>query len=72
LIEWCEDLDYDKYINNWHQLATSSQASDESGLRVFNAGVGELTIGLEPSSQGTEHFVKSNLQYENKLKEHLY
>lgn len=18
LIEWCEDLDYDKYMNNWH------------------------------------------------------
>jgi hypothetical protein len=18
LIEWCEDLDYEKYINNWH------------------------------------------------------
>ena len=24
LIEWCEDLDYEKYINNWHQLATSA------------------------------------------------
>ena len=24
LIEWCEDLDYDKYIANWHQLATSA------------------------------------------------
>jgi len=24
LIEWCEDLDYDKYIENWFQLATSS------------------------------------------------
>ena len=26
LIEWCEDLDYEKYINNWHQLATSAYA----------------------------------------------
>jgi hypothetical protein len=24
LIEWCEDLDYEKYIGNWHQLATSA------------------------------------------------
>ena len=24
LIEWCEDLDYEKYTNNWHHLATSA------------------------------------------------
>jgi hypothetical protein len=24
LIEWCEDLDYEKYIGNWHHLATSA------------------------------------------------
>jgi len=24
LIEWCEDLDYEKYTTNWHQLATSA------------------------------------------------
>jgi hypothetical protein len=24
LIEWCEDLDYEKYVNNWGVLATSS------------------------------------------------
>ena len=24
LIEWCEDLDYDKYIESWHQQATSA------------------------------------------------
>lgn len=29
LIEWCEDLDYDKYINNWHQLATSAYSGGE-------------------------------------------
>lgn len=38
LIEWCEDLDYEKYIGNWHQLATSAYAGaaqekyDLSGL----------------------------------------
>ena len=26
LIEWCEDLDYEKYTNNWHEIATSSKA----------------------------------------------
>ena len=25
LIEWCEDLDYDKYVANWSELATSNQ-----------------------------------------------
>lgn len=24
LIEWCEDLDYDKYVVGWHSLATSA------------------------------------------------
>lgn len=24
LIEWCEDLDYDKYVDGWHSLATSA------------------------------------------------
>ena len=28
LIEWCEDLDYEKYINNWYSLATSSYQQD--------------------------------------------
>eukprot|EP00349_Pseudokeronopsis_sp_Brazil_P009639 CAMPEP_0202968912 /NCGR_PEP_ID=MMETSP1396-20130829/14422_1 /ASSEMBLY_ACC=CAM_ASM_000872 /TAXON_ID= /ORGANISM="Pseudokeronopsis sp., Strain Brazil" /LENGTH=176 /DNA_ID=CAMNT_0049695811 /DNA_START=807 /DNA_END=1337 /DNA_ORIENTATION=+ len=26
LIEWCEDLDFDKYVNNWQSLATSAKA----------------------------------------------
>ena len=25
LIEWCEDLDYEKYTDNWHQIATSNK-----------------------------------------------
>ena len=29
LIEWCEDLDYEKYIGNWHQLATSAYAGNQ-------------------------------------------
>lgn len=31
LIEWCEDLDYEKYINNWHQLATSAYTGANNG-----------------------------------------
>ena len=27
LIEWCEDLDYDKYVANWTELATSGKAT---------------------------------------------
>lgn len=26
LIEWCEDLDYEKYTANWQEIATSSKA----------------------------------------------
>jgi hypothetical protein len=25
LIEWCEDLDYEKYTQNWHEIATSNE-----------------------------------------------
>jgi len=25
LIEWCEDLDYEKYTENWHEIATSAK-----------------------------------------------
>lgn len=24
LIEWCEDLDYEKYVDNWGKIATSA------------------------------------------------
>jgi len=25
LIEWCEDLDYEQYTKNWHEIATSNR-----------------------------------------------
>ena len=25
MIEWCEDLDYDKYMDNWQAIATSAK-----------------------------------------------
>jgi len=30
LIEWCEDLDYEKYVNNWHCLATSAYSGSNN------------------------------------------
>jgi hypothetical protein len=57
LIEWCEDLDYDKYIENWFQLATSSQqevTADDSAIRVYKAGMGEITIGLNEKADQKE------------------
>jgi hypothetical protein len=52
LIEWCEDLDFDKYMENWNMIATSAKhdmvPNDES-LHVV--GLGELTIG-NPNQTG--------------------
>lgn len=44
LIEWCEDLDYDKYIENWTVIATSAkiEMSSTDGL-----------VGAETSFQKT-------------------
>ena len=56
LIEWCEDLDYDKYIENWHQQATSADPvnqDDDKKLHFYEMGLGELTVGLaQPDSPG--------------------
>ena len=41
LIEWCEDLDYEKYIGNWHELATSAQsgaAQEKYDLSALGSG----------------------------------
>lgn len=101
LIEWCEDLDFEKYQDNWFTLATSAEAEspgDDTHIQVYNAELGDLTIGLmtggensqmsDPTAQNSigmammdpvrankfkeDLFQKSNLEYENKLKEHLY
>ena len=56
LIEWCEDLDYDKYMENWHTLATSSKPevpSDDNAVHVYQAGLGDITIGLNQQSLNT-------------------
>ena len=51
LIEWCEDLDYEKYINNWHHLATSAYAGgnnpnggDNNNLMGASMGNGKFSV----------------------------
>jgi len=49
LIEWCEDLDFNKYTENWYGLATSAHANvpgDDNAVQVLDAGFGEMTLGL--------------------------
>lgn len=51
LIEWCEDLDFDKYCESWHTMATSGKPNrpdDDNGVHVYGLGLGDITIGLGP------------------------
>ena len=32
MIEWCEDLDYEKYTDNWHEIATSNKPDVPKGI----------------------------------------
>jgi hypothetical protein len=57
LIEWIDDLDYDKYIDNWQQIATSTK----------NEMAAQNMDDLDE-----EAFMQDNENYEAKLKEHLY
>mmetsp|Transcript_22236 Transcript_22236/g.21475 ORF Transcript_22236/g.21475 Transcript_22236/m.21475 type:complete len:101 (-) Transcript_22236:154-456(-) len=41
LIEWCEDLDFDKYVSNWHVMATSAHADAPQNL-VGTAFMGDF------------------------------
>ena len=36
LIEWCEDLDYEKYTDNWHTVATSNKPEVIKGIYQQN------------------------------------
>jgi len=85
LIEWCEDLDYEKYINNWNKLATSAYAGVTQNYEdyvkagqqsnVFSPIEGEMgatELGEEGGFSSEEAFLRQNMDYEAKLKEHLY
>lgn len=56
LIEWIDDLDYDKYQENWKEIATSGQTDMPNEMEELNE----------------EMFLQDNENYETKLKEHLY
>ena len=50
LIEWCEDLDYDKYMENWNVIATSAKNDfipADDHLHVV--GLGELAFNPKQS-----------------------
>ena len=50
LIEWCEDLDYEKYTENWHEIATSNLADipaetiKKEPFKVTGAELGGFTL----------------------------
>jgi hypothetical protein len=52
LIEWCEDLDYDKYMENWNVIATSAKNEfipDDEHLHVV--GLGEIAFNPKATGQ---------------------
>ncbi len=54
LIEWCEDLDYDKYMDEWQVLATSSKADPPpltSEVTMLHGGLGEIQVALSDMSK---------------------
>jgi len=58
LIEWCEDLDYEKYTENWHAIATSSEPTcphptiHDQSYKVTSAELGAFTFEMNPQVMG--------------------
>ncbi len=54
LIEWCEDLDYEKYTDNWHQMATSNKPEVPSvtihaqPYKITSTELGGFSIEMNP------------------------
>ena len=53
LIEWCEDLDYEKYTENWHDIATSTlpdlpQPKDSSEFKITGEELGGFSFQPNP------------------------
>ena len=50
LIEWCEDLDYEQYTKNWHEIATSNKPELpattilEQPYKITSAELGGFTL----------------------------
>ena len=55
LIEWCDDLDYEKYIDHWKKLATSAYSEVKldviSSLFLFYSEYGRVRRGAVPEEQ---------------------
>lgn len=47
MIEWCDDLDYDKYMDEWQVLATSNKIEPSNQVTMLSGGLGEISVGLE-------------------------
>ncbi len=58
LIEWCDDLDFDKYMESWHSIATSNKPDVPaiSSLQVFQGNLGEISIGLAENRTKDQEF----------------
>mmetsp|Transcript_8598 Transcript_8598/g.14522 ORF Transcript_8598/g.14522 Transcript_8598/m.14522 type:complete len:508 (-) Transcript_8598:42-1565(-) len=54
LIEWCEDLDYEKYTENWHDIATSSKPEvptvtiAEQPYKITSTELGGFSFEMNP------------------------
>ena len=54
LIEWCEDLDYEQYTKNWHNIATSNiaelpfPAADENPFQISGEELGGFSFQANP------------------------
>jgi len=54
LIEWCEDLDYEKYTENWHEIATSNKQEppqttiQAQPYKITSTELGGFTLEMNP------------------------
>ena len=54
LIEWCEDLDYEQYTKNWHEIATSNKPEvpsvtiQDQPYRITGTELGGFTFEQNP------------------------
>ena len=54
LIEWCEDLDYEKYTENWHEIATSNKPEaphatiQSQPFKITSTELGGFTFEMNP------------------------
>ena len=60
LIEWCEDLDYEQYTKNWHEIATSNkpelpaQTIASQPYKISGADLGGFSFEMNPQIMGLQ------------------